>query len=405
MFNFLKKKLKEWVKPKPVVVLKPKKKPEKKEEKPKKAKLKIKHEKRTEQELKQERKLGEEVIEDIKKENQTEEIKAIPQLEIEKETEEKAEEEIEEEKPKKSFWEKIGLVKKYKITEEDFNELFESLETILLENNVALEVVDYLRENLKKELINLEVNKNEIEKIIKQALKISIESLFSKNINFLEKIKEKARVSVETQNQLQSGGSSEPFVIVFFGANGSGKTTTLAKISNFLKQKNISSILAAADTFRAASIEQLSKHGEKLGVKVIKQDYGSDPAAVAYDACEYAKAKKIKVVLIDTAGRMHTKASLIKEMEKIVRVSKPDMKIFVAEATLGNDAIEQAKIFNEAIGIDGIILSKQDVDEKGGTSLSVSYVTGKPILFLGTGQKLGDLEEFDREKIIKQLDL
>jgi len=405
MINFLKKKLKEWVKPKPVVVLKPKKKPEKKEEKPKKAKLKIKHEKRTEQELKQERKLGEEVIEDIKKENQTEEIKAIPQLEIEKETEEKAEEEIEEEKPKKSFWEKIGLVKKYKITEEDFNELFESLETILLENNVALEVVDYLRENLKKELINLEVNKNEIEKIIKQALKISIESLFSKNINFLEKIKEKARVSVETQNQLQSGGSSEPFVIVFFGANGSGKTTTLAKISNFLKQKNISSILAAADTFRAASIEQLSKHGEKLGVKVIKQDYGSDPAAVAYDACEYAKAKKIKVVLIDTAGRMHTKASLIKEMEKIVRVSKPDMKIFVAEATLGNDAIEQAKIFNEAIGIDGIILSKQDIDEKGGTSLSVSYVTGKPILFLGTGQKLGDLEEFDREKIIKQLDL
>ena len=138
---------------------------------------------------------------------------------------------------------------------------------------------------------------------------------------------------------------------------------------------------------------------------MIKHDYGSDPSAVAFDAIKYAKANNIDAVLIDTAGRMHTKASLLKEMEKIIRVSKPDMKIFVAESTLGNDAIEQAKIFNEAVGIDGIILSKQDVDEKGGTSLSVSYITGKPILFLGTGQDYKDLEEFDREKLIKQLGL
>jgi fused signal recognition particle receptor len=233
------------------------------------------------------------------------------------------------------------------------------------------------------------INKNEIEKTIKSALKSSIESLFSSKIDLIEKIK------------AQEG----TFVIVFFGINGSGKTTTIAKLSSLLKEKNISSILAAADTFRAASIEQISKHGDKLGIKVIKQTYGADPAAVAYDAIEYAKAHKIKVVLIDTAGRMHTKASLLKEMEKIIRVSKPDMKIFVAEATLGNDAIEQAKIFNEAIGIDGIILSKADIDEKGGTSLSVSYITGKPILFLGTGQNYKDLEEFNKEKLVKALGL
>jgi len=388
MFKFLKDKLKSWLKPeKKVVVLKPKKEKkvkEKQEKKSKKARLEIKHEKRTEQELVEERKIGEEVIEDIKKEK-GEDIEAVPRLELE-EIEEK---QVEKEEVKKSFWERIGLVKKYKISEQDFSELFEQLETILLENNVALEVVDFLRENLKKELVNIEVSKNEIEKTIKQALKISIESLFSKNIDLIEKIKSKEGV----------------FVIVFFGINGSGKTTTIAKIAHYLKQKNISSVLAAADTFRAASIEQLVKHGDKLGIKVIKQDYGADPAAVAYDACEYAKAHKIKVVLVDTAGRMHTKASLLKEMEKIIRVSKPDLKVFVAESTLGNDAIEQAKTFNEAVGIDGIILSKQDVDEKGGTSLSVSYVTGKPILFLGTGQSLDSLKEFHKEDVIKALGL
>lgn len=147
------------------------------------------------------------------------------------------------------------------------------------------------------------------------------------------------------------------------------------------------------------------KHGEKLGVKVIHHTYGSDPASVAYDAIEYAKSQKLDAVLIDTAGRMHTKDNLIKEMEKIVRVSKPDLKLFIGESITGNDAILQAKTFNEAINIDGIILSKSDVDEKGGTALSVSFVTGKPILFLGTGQGMGDLEVFDKEKFVKQLGL
>ncbi|MBM3233777.1 signal recognition particle-docking protein FtsY [Candidatus Pacearchaeota archaeon] len=384
MFNFLKDKLKSWIKPK-VVVLKPKK--EEKKIKEKKPKEKIEHKIRTKKELEEERKISSDLIEDIKKEK-GEEIRPIPRPDeiIEQIKQEKEKKETEE---KKSFWERIGLSRKYRITEQDFSELFESLENILLENNVALDVVDYLRENLKKELVDKEVKKEEVEEAIKTALKNSLSSLFIQGFNLIEKIKSKEGV----------------FVIVFFGINGSGKTTTIAKLASFLKQNKISSVFAAADTFRAASIEQLVKHGEKLRIKVIKQTYGSDPAAVAYDAIEYAKARKIKVVLVDTAGRMYTNSSLLKEMEKIIRVSKPDLKLFVGEAITGNDATEQAKTFNQAVGIDGIILSKQDVDEKGGTSLSVSYVTGKPILFLGTGQDYKDLEEFNKEEIIKALGL
>ncbi|MBU4086650.1 MAG: signal recognition particle-docking protein FtsY [Nanoarchaeota archaeon] len=332
---------------------------------------------------KEERRVSEEVIEDIKKEKGTEEIIAVPRHE---EIIKELKEEIEE-KPKKTWFSRV-FSRKYIISESEFSEMFENLELILLENNVALEVVDCLRENLSKELVDKEVDKDKIEEEIKKALKNSIESLFAPGFDIIQKIKEK-----------------QPFVIAFFGINGSGKTTNIAKLAYKLKNNRVSCVLAAADTFRAASIEQLKIHGEKLGVPVISQAYGSDPASVAYDAIEYAKAHKIQCVLIDTAGRMHTKENLIKEMGKIVRVSKPDLKIFVGEAITGNDATEQAKTFNEAINIDGIILSKQDIDEKGGTSLSVSYITKKPILYLGVGQNLADLKEFNKEELIKALGL
>lgn len=182
-------------------------------------------------------------------------------------------------------------------------------------------------------------------------------------------------------------------------------TTSIAKIAHFLKKSNLKVVLAAADTFRAASIEQLSEHAEKLKVPIIKHDYNADPAAVGFDAIKYAKNHKIDVVLIDTAGRMHTKANLLEEMKKIERVTKPDLKIFVAESIAGNDATEQAKTFNEAIEIDGTILSKVDVDEKGGTIISVSHATGKPIFYLGIGQELDDLELFNKQKFIESLGL
>ena len=182
-------------------------------------------------------------------------------------------------------------------------------------------------------------------------------------------------------------------------------TTTIAKFANLLQENNISCVLAAADTFRAASIEQLEHHAKKLKIKLIKHDYGADPAAVGFDAIKHAKAHNIQVVLIDTAGRMHTQDNLLSEMEKICRVTDPDMKIFVAESIAGNDAIQQAKKFNDTIGIDASILTKADVDEKGGTAISISYVTKKPILYLGTGQEYKDLELFDPEKFVKELGL
>ena len=414
MFKFLKEKLKGWFKTseeklEPVEEkkqVKPVKKTAKVVEKIKEKPIKEEKRKRTSNELEEERKVGEDLIEDIKKEKGTDEIKPIPrQEEIEEELKRVSEDQVLEaeveklegeepeiekevsEKPKKSFFERIGLVKKYKISEETFNDLFDGLETILLENNVALEVVDYLKESLRKDLLDKEVRKEEVDEKIREALRNALNSLFAPEVDLIKAIKEKEGV----------------FVIVFFGINGSGKTTSIAKIAHLLKQNGISSVFAASDTFRAASIEQLSKHGEKLGIKVVHQHYGADPAAVAYDAIEWAKAHKIKAVLIDTAGRMYTEKSLMKEMEKITRVTKPDMKIFVAESIAGNDAVEQAKAFNETAGIDGIILSKADVDEKGGTSLSVSYVTKKPILFLGMGQEYKDLEAFKKEKLIDSL--
>ena len=299
--------------------------------------------------------------------------------------------EPEEEEPKKEgFFSR--LFKKFssaKINEQSFSEIFSELEIILLENSVALEVVEKIRENLSKSLIGTEVKKENIEQKITSALKEAILSILIESPNLLEQIKNKEGT----------------FVILFFGINGSGKTTSIAKLAHKLKKSGISCIMAAADTFRAASIEQLKTHGERLGVEVIADKYGADPASVAFEAIQHAKKNHIKVVLIDTAGRMYTKSNLMKEMEKIVRISKPDLKIFVGEAITGNDATEQARTFNETAGIDGIILSKADVDEKAGAILSVSYVTNKPIYFLGIGQNYDDLEVFKKSTVLKNLGL
>ncbi len=312
--------------------------------------------------------------------------------EITKETERTAPtfEEIDEEikKKKPSIFKKIKKVFSYKISESDFEEIFQNLELLLLENNVALEAVEKIKSDLKGKLLNKEINKQELEQKIKETLKQSIEDILIEPDDILPLIKEKS-----------------PFVIVFFGINGTGKTTTIAKFASILQKNKISSVLAASDTFRAASIEQLQEHASKLGIKMIKHEYGSDPAAVAFDAIKHAKAHNIKAVLIDTAGRMHTQENLLKEMEKICRVTDPDLKIFIAESIAGNDAIEQARHFNETIGIDGSILSKADIDEKGGTAISISYVTKRPIFFLGTGQNYPDLEVFNKEKFIKKLGL
>jgi fused signal recognition particle receptor len=332
-----------------------------------------------------EKKAEKEAEKEIKEEIKKEEKKAEKKQEKKKETKEEIREEKKEKKGLfKQFKEKFS----YKLDEDKFDDIFSELEEILIESNVAMESIDFIKDELKKELVGKEIKKGEIEKKLKEAMSKAINNLLIEPFDLIKKIKEK---------------KEKPYIICFFGINGSGKTTSIAKLCKYLQNKGLNCVLAASDTFRAASIEQLEKHASKLGVKVIKHQYGADPAAVAFDAIKHAKAQGIDIVLIDTAGRMHTQGNLMQEMQKIIRVSKPDMRIFVGEAIVGNDAVEQAKTFNEKIGLDAIILSKADIDEKAGATISVSYVTKKPILFLGIGQEYKDLELFDKRKIIKQL--
>jgi len=309
----------------------------------------------------------------------------IEEKEFEKGVEEKR---VEEKKEKRGIIQKFRELVKVKLSEEDFERVFKELELTLIENNVALQVIDIIKENLKKDIVNKPLKRKEVESKIKDTLRDSLDKLLLEPFDLVEKVKTK-----------------KPFTIVFFGINGSGKTTTIAKIAYLLQQNRLSSVMAASDTFRAASIEQLEKHGANLKVKVVRHRYGADPAAVAFDAIAYAKSRAIDVVLVDTAGRMHTQANLMREMEKICRVSKPDLKIFIGESIVGNDAVEQAKAFNDAVGIDAVILAKADVDEKGGAAISVSHVTGKPILYLGVGQRYNDLEKFNKHKLINSLGL
>ncbi|MEK6915910.1 MAG: signal recognition particle-docking protein FtsY [Nanoarchaeota archaeon] len=316
----------------------------------------------------------------------------IKSLETEKADAEVGEQQVEAEikEEKKGFF--SSIVSKFttaKITKEQVEEIFQELEIILLENNVALEVVDKIKENLIKDLEGQESKAKEIKEKVINSIKKAIEDILIDSPDLIKEINEKKGV----------------YTILFFGINGTGKTTSIAKIANLLKDNKISVVLAAADTFRAAAIEQLEIHANNLKIPIIKSQYSADPTSVAFEAKSYAENNKIKCVLIDTAGRMYTKENLIKQMEKLIRVINPDKKIFVGESTAGNDLLEQIKTFNDALKIDGIILSKADIDEKGGATLSASYLTGKPIYFIGTGQSYGDIKQFRKKEILESLGL
>ena len=354
----------------------------------------IKKEEEKLEEKKEKLEKKEEKLEKEEKAAQKQELKEIKaeEKDIKEEIKEVKQEIKEVEKEEK---EKVGFLEKIKqkilatnLDNETFEEVFQPIELTLIENNFSMKIIQKLRGKLEKELIGKPFRSKEIEQKIKDTLKNVLSDSIKEPFDLVERIK---------QNK------DKPFVIVFFGINGAGKTTSIAKIVKKLQDNNLTSVLAAGDTFRAASIEQLQKHADKLGVKVIKHDYGADPAAVAFDAIKHAKSKNIQAVLIDTAGRMHTKADLMKEMEKICRVAKPNLKIFVGEAITGSDLLEQLEKFNEAIGIDAAILTKVDVDEKGGAMISIGEVTGKPIIYLGTGQKYEDLQMLDKKKIINSI--
>ena len=295
---------------------------------------------------------------------------------------------LEKKEEKKGFFAKFKeKITTKKVDAEKFDEIFWELEMTLLENNVAMEVIEKIKEDLKAKLVDVPLKRSDIEETIEASLKESItEVLDYEAFDLVKKAKEK-----------------KPYIICFLGINGSGKTTTISKIAKLFQDNKMSVVMAAADTFRAAAIEQLQHHADALGVRMIKHDYKSDSAAVAFDAVKHAQAQGKDVVLIDTAGRLHSNKDLLDELKKIIRVAKPDLKIFVGESITGNDCIEQAKEFNNTVGIDAIILAKADIDEKGGAALSVSYVTKKPIIYLGTGQEYNDIEAFDKKKVLKNL--
>jgi fused signal recognition particle receptor len=397
MFSKLKEKLKNWTQglvKKAVVTEVEEVIKEEKAKKPVKEKKETKIKEKEKKKPKQPKQTIEEIPKPIEEHEYIEPEKKVFDKE-EREIAEKIIEDIKvEEKEKKSFFGKIfSKINKIKISEEDFEAYSGDLEMILLENNVAVEVSEKIIKQLKENIVGKEFLKKEIEGQIKESLKDIIYKILVEPFELIEKIKDKKL------------GEHKPYVILFCGINGTGKTTTIAKFGNMLKEKKLSCIFAAGDTFRAASIEQLKKHGDKLDIPVIAHEYGSDPASVGFDAIKYAEKNHIDAVLIDTAGRMHTEKNLMAQVEKIARVCNPDIKLFIGESITGNDIIEQVKSFDKAVKIDGIILTKADIDEKGGTALSVGYTTERPILYLGVGQEYKDLEKFDKNKFVESLGL
>jgi len=277
-----------------------------------------------------------------------------------------------------------------KVGEEKLDDLLDTLEIGLLESDVALPVVERLRRDLRKEFAGRKLRRGlDAEEVIRAALERSVRVILAQPPLDLA-----ARIKTHP---------SKPFVILFVGVNGTGKTTTVAKMAVWLRGAGFSVVLAAGDTYRAGAIEQLLVHGERLGVRVVRQQEGSDPAAVGFDAIEHAKAKSIDVVLVDTAGRQHTNENLIEEAKKIRRVTSPALTLFVGDALAGNDVVTQARMFDEIVGIDGLVLTKLDADVKGGAALSATFVTKKPIVFVGTGQGYSDLRPFDPEWMVRRL--
>ena len=279
------------------------------------------------------------------------------------------------------------------LTTDSLESTLNELNLLLISNDVATETADALcqkvSESLKDEQISRLTSKK---KFLFDILREVVKEILTpeKEINLIDEIR-----NVNKQDK--------PYVICFLGVNGTGKTTTIAKIAHYLKKNNISSVAAAADTFRAAAIEQLSYHMQNVGIRVIKHAYKSDPASVAFDAIQHAKAKNVDVVLVDTAGRQVSNKNLMREMQKIVKVAEPDLVLFIGDSLAGNDALNQAKEFNKSVGIDANILTKFDADAKGGAALSISYETKKPILFIGVGQGYDDLEPFNTQLFISNI--
>ena len=275
------------------------------------------------------------------------------------------------------------------LDEEDLEDALWELELALLESDVEMGVAEAITDRLEARLVG------ETRTMLEGTESVATEALREALVEVL------AIGQFDFEARLDS--IDRPVVIVFTGVNGVGKTTTIAKFARYLEAQGRSVVLANGDTFRAGATEQIAEHADRLGAELIAHDEGGDPAAVLYDAKEYARANDIDVVLGDTAGRLHTSQGLMDQLEKIGRVVEPDLTLFVDEAVAGQDAVRRASEFNEAVTIDGSVLTKADADTNGGAAISIAHVTGRPILFLGTGQGYADLERFDPEGMVDRL--
>lgn len=280
------------------------------------------------------------------------------------------------------------------LSESEIDGFLENLKISMLQSDVSFETTEAFLEDLKKNLLESRLDAKNIQGDLVAAVRKSLFDILDRSGKGVD-IKSFARERVQTGNT--------PVKILFLGPNGTGKTTTIAKIAYALKKDGISSVMSASDTFRAAAIEQTEHHANKVGVPVIKSKYGADPASIAFDAIAYAKAHNIQTVLIDSAGRQETNKNLIKEMEKMVRIAQPDLTIFVGESTTGNQLSEQVREFAKFMKIDGIILTKLDVDAKGGNAISIAYTTGIPLLYLGTGESYEALVPYTTAFIVNSI--
>ena len=278
------------------------------------------------------------------------------------------------------------------LNEKDIEDVLFELEINLLESDVATEVIDSIKDSLKEKIIGSRVEKKNIQNFVKQSLIEFISETFDNagQIDLKDRINEKK-------------SSNQPFIIVFVGINGTGKTTSLAKVANMLKNEKFSVVIAAADTYRAGAIEQLREHTNRLNLKIIAQNYGSDPAAVAKDAVLYAQSHKVDCVLVDTAGRMQTSSNLMEQIAKITKVVNPDMKIFVGDSLAGNDTVNQAREFHKQVKFDCSILTKSDADARGGAALSIVKVTSSPIIYVGVGQEYDDIVKFSKQTFLENV--
>ncbi|MBP2132866.1 fused signal recognition particle receptor [Methanomicrobium sp. W14] len=295
-------------------------------------------------------------------------------------------------KPKKaSFAEKVRVLvteREILLSEKDIKEPLEELEMILLENDVAFDAVDEIISHMKDELVGQKKKiRTSSEDFVTDALKNALLDVLGEGFSLTGYIH----------------SHEKPVKVLFTGVNGAGKTTTVAKIAHFLKKNGYSVVIGSGDTFRAGANEQMKTHAERIGVKVISHQEGADPSAVLFDAVSYAKAHNIDVVLADTAGRFHNRSNLMNQLEKIKRVMKPDIVAYVDEAVAGNDAVIRAEEFNNTVGTDTVVLTKADMDTKGGAAISITHTIKKPVMFLGVGQGYDDVIPFEPETIVNEL--